>query len=98
MRKVIKQDLVESVAERVGTSKNVASKMVMVLLDEIKGHFLKGRAVELRGFGTFFPFRRKKRTFRTPRTGEERETPPTTILKFKTSKQLFIQKKPRNKG
>ncbi|WP_380874894.1 transcriptional regulator [Sphingomonas sp. DBB INV C78] len=83
-----KQELIASVAEATGLSKNDASKAVEGVFDAISGALKKGDEVRLVGFGTFSVSKRKASTGRNPRTGEPMKIKASSQPKFKAGKGL----------
>ena len=83
-----KQELIASVAEATGLSKNDASKAVEGVFDTISGALKKGDEVRLVGFGTFSVSKRKASTGRNPRTGEPMSISASSQPKFKAGKGL----------
>ena len=83
-----KQDLISTVAESSGLSKNDATKAVEGVFDAITGALNKGDEVRLVGFGTFSVSQRKASTGRNPRTGETMTIKASAQPKFKAGKGL----------
>ena len=83
-----KQDLISTVAESSGLSKNDATKAVEGVFDAITGALKKGAEVRLVGFGTFSVSQRKASTGRNPRTGETMTIKASAQPKFKAGKGL----------
>jgi DNA-binding protein HU-beta len=83
-----KMDLVSSVADHSGLSKNNAAKAVDAVIGSITGALKGGGDVRLVGFGTFSTSKRKASTGRNPRTGEPMQIPAFTQAKFKAGKGL----------
>ena len=83
-----KQDLISTVAESSGLSKNDATKAVERVFDAITGALKKGDEVRLVGFGTFSVSQRKASTGRNPRTGETMTIKASAQPKFKAGKGL----------
>ena len=83
-----KQDLISTVAESSGLSKNDATKAVEGVFDAITGALKKGDEVRLVGFGTFSVSQRKASTGRNPRTGEAVEVRAKHVPFFKSGKEL----------
>ena len=83
-----KQDLISTVAESSGLSKNDATKAVKGVFDAITGALKKGDEVRLVGFGTFSVSQRKASTGRNPRTGETMTIKASAQPKFKAGKGL----------
>ena len=83
-----KQDLISTVAESSGLSKNDATKAVEGVFDAITGALKKGDEVRLVGFSTFSVSQRKASTGRNPRTGETMTIKASAQPKFKAGKGL----------
>ena len=83
-----KQDLISTVAESSGLSKNDATKAVEGVFDAITGALKKGDEVRLVGFGTFSVSQRKASTGCNPRTGETMTIKASAQPKFKAGKGL----------
>jgi DNA-binding protein HU-beta len=87
-----KTDLVATLAERASLNKVDAAKLVDTLFDPSSGIIAQtlkqGQKVQISGFGTFESRRRKGRTGRNPRTGEEIMIPPSTTASFRAGKAL----------
>ncbi|KRB86054.1 DNA-binding protein HU [Sphingomonas sp. Root710] len=83
-----KQELIGTVAETTGMTKNDASKAVEAVFDSITGQLKKGDEVRLVGFGTFSVSKRKASTGRNPRTGEPMKIAASSQPKFKPGKGL----------
>jgi nucleoid DNA-binding protein len=82
-----KGDLVNEVAKVVGTKKE-AQAAVDCVLDIITKTLKKKEDVTLVGFGTFKVSKRKARTGRNPRTGEEIKIKAQNVPKFSPGKAL----------
>jgi DNA-binding protein HU-beta len=83
-----KQDLIASVADSSGLSKNDAGKAVEGVFEAITGALKSGGEVRLVGFGTFSVSKRKASTGRNPRTGETMTIKASSQPKFKAGKAL----------
>ncbi len=83
-----KQELIGSVAEAAGLSKNDAGKAVEAVFTAITGALKKGDEVRLVGFGTFSVSKRKASTGRNPRTGAPMQIKASSQPKFKAGKGL----------
>jgi DNA-binding protein HU-beta len=86
--KMNKQELIGTVAENTGLSRNDASKAVEGVFDAITAALKKGDEVRLVGFGTFTVSRRKASTGRNPRTGEPMQIKESSQPKFRAGKGL----------
>jgi DNA-binding protein HU-beta len=82
-----KGDLVIEVARAVST-KREAQMAVDCILETITRTLKKKEEVTLSGFGTFKVSKRKARTGRNPRTGEELKIKAKNVPKFSAGKAL----------
>jgi len=83
-----KQDLVEAVAQKLGTSKAGGGRAVNAVLCGISKGVKKDKSVQLIGFGTFSVKKRKARTGRNPQTGETIKIKASRTVGFKAGKKL----------
>ena len=65
------------------------SKLINIVLKEIKNSLNRGDGVELRGFGTFRTNIQKESIRRNPKTGTKVNVPKKRVIKWKMSKELF---------
>ena len=65
------------------------SKLVDIILNEIKRALRRGDRVELRGHGVYFTRIQRARISRNPKTGEKVNTPKKRTIHFKMSKEMF---------
>ena len=65
------------------------SKLIDIILNEIKNSLKRGEGVELRGFGTFRTNIQKQSIRRNPKTGTKVNVPEKKTIKWKMSKDLF---------
>ena len=63
-------------------------RVVAIVFETITQTLEKGARVELRGFGTFTPRRRKARAGRNPRSGEQVAVPEKFVPFFRAGKEL----------
>jgi len=89
---VIKQDIVNRVAERMKISKVSAETAVESVFNSLKNALRNGERIELRGFGVFIVKPRKSGVGRNPRTGEEVAIPPGKTIRFKPGKEIRADK------
>jgi len=89
---VIKQDIVNRVAERMKTTKVIAETAVEAVFNSLKNALRNGERIELRGFGVFIVKPRKSGVGRNPRTGEEVAIPPGKTIRFKPGKEIRADK------
>ena len=65
------------------------SKLIDIILKEIKNSLNRGDGVELRGFGTLRTNIQKESIRRNPKTGTKVNVPKKKVIKWKMSKELF---------
>ena len=65
------------------------TKVIDIIIKEIKDSLNRNEGVELRGFGTFRTNIQKASIRRNPKTGEKVSVPKKTTIKWKMSKDLF---------
>ena len=65
------------------------SKVIDIILKEIKDTLHRGEGVELRNFGTLRTSIQKASIRRNPKTGEKVNVPKKRTIKWKMSKDLF---------
>ncbi len=85
---MVKQDIVNEVANRTGLSKTRAEIAVEAVFETMKQAMEQGQRIELRGFGVFNIRPRKTGIGRNPRTGQEVIIPPAKVVRFKPGKDL----------
>ncbi|MDN3555899.1 HU family DNA-binding protein [Halomonas maura] len=83
-----KPELAAAIAERADLSKDKASQVLNVILDEITGSVSDGKDVSLIGFGTFTVRERAARTGKNPQTGQPLTIPASKTVAFKPGKGL----------
>lgn len=86
--KVKKQDIINSVAEKMNCSKVEAESFVDSVLETISDNLEKGHEVGLVGFGTFHVQHRKERQGRNPQTGEPMKIAALKSPAFRAGKTL----------
>lgn len=85
---MIKEDLVDHVAEKANLTKREAVEIVEATLEALTKILVSGRKVEIREFGTFRPVLRKAKLGRIIATGETVHVPPRRAPKFVPGKIL----------
>lgn len=85
---MIKQDIVNRVADRLNMTKVKAELAVESVFSSLREALRKGERIELRGFGVFVVKPRKSGVGRNPRTGEEVAIPPGKTIRFKPGKEI----------
>jgi DNA-binding protein HU-beta len=86
---MIKTDLVDRVMKGAGIPRASAVLAVEAIIDALLQSLVKGRRIELRGFGVFEVKPRKRGIGRNPkRPKEEFPIPPGLTIRFKPGKEL----------
>ena len=87
-----KSELVDALAKKMDTTKTEAQGIIDAVFDTKEGviaeTLVSGDRVQITGFGTFETRKRKARTGRNPRTGEEIKIGPTISPSFRPGKAL----------
>ena len=83
-----KSELVDSIAQSAGLTKEQAAKAVNAFTESVQGALQRGDDVVLVGFGTFSVKERAARTGRNPKTGETLEIAASKVPSFKAGKGL----------
>ena len=83
-----KIDIINSVAEKTGLSKQDADISVETIINLIKEALAKNEEVILRRFGSFQTREKNPRIGRNPKTGEEAEITARTVVRFKAGKRF----------
>lgn len=89
MKNVTKKELARDLADSdssIPINQAVALELIDELINIILHKYKKGRRIELRGFGTFYPYKRSARSLYSPVTGAVKKVKACTMLKFKASK------------
>lgn len=85
---MIKQDIVQRVADQLGITKVKAAEVVNCFFDAMRDALKEGERIELRGFGVLVVKNRKTGIGRNPKTGEEVKIPLGKTVRFKPGKDL----------
>lgn len=83
-----KEQLVEKVSGKTGTTKKDALNVINTALDLVGSALKKGDKVTLVGFGTFLVRKRKAREGRNPQTGAKIKIPAKKVPAFTPGKEL----------
>jgi DNA-binding protein HU-beta len=83
-----KNELIEAMAEKTGSTKADANRAVTALTRIITGVLQKGDSLSLMGFGTFEVRERGERSGRNPRTGKELKIAASKVPAFKPGATL----------
>lgn len=85
---MLKRDLQEVVANKVGLTKKQAGEALEAMLEAVTSALAKGDRVLLTGFGSFEVRQRAARTGINPQTKERIQLPATKVPAFKAGKAL----------
>ncbi len=83
-----KVKLIESVQKTLNGTKADAERAVNAVIEGIKSHLKKSKAMQLVGFGTFKVVHRKARMGVNPKTGERIKIKASKAVKFGAGKDL----------
>ena len=83
-----KAQLVQALSIHFGGSKNEAARALKAVVETITDTVTTGEKVSVTGFGVFEKVDRPARTVRNPRTGERKDAPATSIVKFRPGTDL----------
>ena len=81
-----KQELIDAVAAKTGTTKALAGETLDALIDTITTALTQGGTVQLIGFGSFSTGERAARVGRNPATGAEIQIAAAKTVKFTAGK------------
>jgi integration host factor subunit alpha len=85
---VTKADIVQSIMDQIGFTKNQSSEVTETLLEVIKRTLASGEDVLVSGFGKFCVNEKAQRKGRNPATGETMMLKPRKVVTFKCSGKL----------
>lgn len=80
-----KADIISAVFDKVGLPKQDAEELVEMILDTVKQTLKTGETVKLSGFGNFVVRKKRSRKGRNPKTGQEIEITPRSVVSFRPS-------------
>jgi integration host factor subunit alpha len=83
-----KVEMVNSISDQIGYTKNQASELVEILLELIKSSLASGDDVLISGFGKFCVKEKRERKGRNPATGKDMILEPRRVVTFRTSGKL----------
>jgi integration host factor subunit alpha len=83
-----KAQLVESIHNQIGLTKNKSLEIVETCLEIIKSTLASGEDVLISGFGKFCVREKKERKGRNPATGDAMMLDPRRVVTFKCSGKL----------
>ena len=83
-----KAQLINELSTHFDGSKREAARALNAVVDTITTTVATGEKVSVTGFGVFEKIDRPARTVRNPRTGERKEAPPTSVVRFRPGTDL----------
>ena len=84
-----KAEIIDAICGKTGLNRKDVREVVDCFIDEIKAALVAGKAIELRGFGTFVvKVRKGRRGARNPRTGETVSVNSHGIAAFRPGREL----------
>ena len=83
-----KIEMINSISDQIGYTKNQASELVEILLELMKSSLESGDDVLISNFGKFCVKEKKERKGRNPATGDDMIMRPRKVVTFKWSRQL----------
>ena len=94
-----KAELVSLVAKDTQMTKAASERILNSMIANIQEALVKGKTIQLIGFGSFSTTQRAARTGRNPQTGKKINIPAKTVPKFKPGKNLReAVNSPKKKG
>ena len=89
MDRFTKADIVDAIYNKAGLEYGEIRKVVDLFIDEVKTALISGKAIELRGFGTFeIKIRKGRRKARNPKTGETFDVSTHGVAAFRPGREL----------
>ena len=85
---LIKVEMVNSIGDQIGYTKNQASEIVETILEIIKRSLESGEDVLVSNFGKFQVKEKRQRRGRNPATGKDMILEPRRVVTFKCSGKL----------
>ena len=91
-------NLVESLYQKRGLSRNDATSLVEAILEEISTALIRGDTVKISSFGSLSARQKGQRMGRNPKTGEDVPILPRKVLVFRASHVLKDRINHRSRG
>ncbi|MBR1399817.1 MAG: integration host factor subunit alpha [Alphaproteobacteria bacterium] len=88
MKTVTRVNITEAIYEEIGLSRKDSGDILDMVIDEVCNELASGNDVKISSFGTFALRKKNARIGRNPKTGEEAEITPRTVISFKPSQIL----------
>jgi integration host factor subunit alpha len=83
-----KAQIVETIQNHLGVSRNRSSELVETLLETMKRTLASGEEILISGFGKFCVKQKKERKGRNPASGQDMMLAPRKVVTFKCSGKL----------
>ena len=83
-----KAELIRELSARFDGSKSEAARALNAVVETITSTVSTGEKVSVTGFGVFEKVDKPTRTVRNPRTGERKEAPATSVVRFRPGTDL----------
>jgi len=83
-----KAQIVETIQNHLGVSRNRSSELVETLLETMKRTLESGEEILISGFGKFCVKQKKERKGRNPASGQDMMLAPRKVVTFKCSGKL----------
>ena len=83
-----KIEMINSIADQIGYTKNQASEIVETILELMKSSLESGEDVLISNFGKFQVKEKRQRRGRNPSTGEDMMLKPRKVVTFRWSRNL----------
>ena len=88
MKTLTRLSITEAIYEEIGLSRKDSSDILDLIIEEMKSELEAGNDVKISSFGTFSLRKKNARMGRNPKTGEDAEITPRTVISFKPSQIL----------
>jgi nucleoid DNA-binding protein len=82
------QDIESALMEELGLTQVVSRSIWHTVLDAMHEAIHEGRTVSLSNIGTMTPYKTKGRRYKHPETNQIESARPTTLIRFRISKNL----------
>ena len=83
-----KAELIRELSTHFDGSKTEAARALNAVVETITSTVSRGEKVSVTGFGVFEKIDRPARTVRNPRTGERKDAPATSVVRFRPGTEL----------
>lgn len=91
-----KSQLIDAVTQKVeGLTRKQVETICNIIFEGMTNALVNNEKIELRGFGNFIVKKRKARTARNPKTGEQVQLPPKRVVHFKLGRPMHEALNPK---